>query len=118
MEAEPLAVASRDDVDGTHIIDVTGELDVATGPQLAAVLDECDDRTTVVVDLAHVTFLDSSGLAVLIKAHKQAVKREASFTVQNPQPNVRKVFEITRLDHLIRVDGTSGTALMAKMRTQ
>jgi anti-anti-sigma factor len=96
---EPLVI-QRCRVDGTRIIRVAGELDMATAPQLAFVLARCDDKE-VCVDLAEVTFLDSSGLAVLSRAHRRAAQREGEFTVQNAAPNVRKIFEVTNLTCLL-----------------
>ena len=108
MAVEPLVIGPVDVVDGARIVRLVGELDIATGPQLAAVLDACDG-TTICVDITGVTFVDSSGLAVLARAHRHAGDHEAALTVQNAAPNVRKVFEITNLDFLLDVDRTGTT---------
>ena len=99
---EPLVINPYD-VDSTRFIRVAGEIDIATAPQLAAVLDECDGKA-VCVDLADVTFVDSYALSVLSKAHRRAVEHGAAFTVRNTAANVRKVFEVTKLDYMLAVE--------------
>ena len=58
---------------GRAVVSVTGELDVATAPDLRARLDEAIDAgsAVVIVDLLGVTFLDSTALGVLIGALKK-----------------------------------------------
>ena len=107
MALEPLVIGPVDFVGGTRIVRLAGELDIATAPQLAAVLDECRG-TSVCVDIVGVTFVDSSGLAVLARAHRLA--GEQAFTIRNAASNVQKVFEITRLAFLLEADRTGTTA--------
>jgi len=99
---EPLVIKPYD-IDGARIVLVGGEIDAATAPQLAEVLDNCDGPT-VCVDLTDVTFVDSTGLAVFATAYKRAAERGAAFMVQNVTPHVRRVFEITTLDHLLAIE--------------
>ena len=91
------------DVDGTRIIHAKGEIDMATAPQLAAVLAQCG-ITSVCVDLTDVTFMDSSGLGVLLRAHKRAAERNVELMIANAAPNVMKVLEITNLDHVLNCE--------------
>jgi anti-sigma B factor antagonist len=78
---------------------VWGEVDVQTSPvldeQLQSVLDQ--GPSSVVVDLGEVTFLDSTGLSVLIAGLKRCQAAGGSLRVVAPQPNVRRVLEITGL---------------------
>ena len=46
----------------------------------------------------HVTFMDSSGLAVLIAAHNRALARAVECRIANAAPNLERVFQITGLD--------------------
>jgi anti-sigma B factor antagonist len=52
------------------LMSIRGEIDLATAPQLHDALDSIDSGLGVVVDLTQVTFLDSSGLSELVKAHE------------------------------------------------
>ena len=67
-------------------MEVVGELDVATGPELEeAVSEELDaGRQEVVVDLAGTTFIDSSGLGSLIRAARAVEAARGSMTVHSP----------------------------------
>ena len=69
-------------------------------PLLAEALEQCNGSPAC-VDLADVTFLDSTGIAVLVAANKRASERATEFTIRNAAPNVRRVFEITGLDDLL-----------------
>ena len=69
-------------------------------PLIAEALEQCNGSPAC-VDLADVTFLDSTGIAVLVAANKRASERATEFTIRNAAPNVRRVFEITGLDDLL-----------------
>ncbi|NJC65896.1 STAS domain-containing protein [Planosporangium flavigriseum] len=80
--------------DGTVVVDVRGDLDVASTATLrdeltAKVLDMRPPR--VVVDLGLVTFLDSSALNALIGVQRYARKVGASLRVVNPSPFVARL---------------------------
>ncbi len=72
--------------DTTHVISVFGEVDVASAPMVGQALQEAEvsAATSVVLDLAGVTFLDSAGIRVLMNAvsasraglNKLSVRRE------------------------------------------
>jgi len=88
-------------VAGVHTIRPNGEIDIATaGPlreELLALV-EAEHPDHLVVDLRDVTFMDSSGLAVLIRVHKQQLQHGGDVTVINPTPSVRRILRITGLD--------------------
>ncbi|HEY1973263.1 MAG TPA: STAS domain-containing protein [Pseudonocardia sp.] len=68
---------SRTELEGATALLATGEVDLATGPrlraELAALLERAEPKP-VLVDLTEVTFLGSTGIAVLVDAHWQAVQ--------------------------------------------
>jgi len=86
------------------VIRVSGEIDVATSPllrsELATVIGS--EPTTVTVDFAQVSFIDSSGLGVLVGALKRVreTNPDATLRVVHAQDAVKKVFDITGLDGL------------------
>jgi anti-anti-sigma regulatory factor len=57
-----------------------------------------------VIDLANVTFLDSTALGAIIRVYKRQREHGGDTLVVNPSPSVMKIFRITRLDWLL--DGT------------
>jgi anti-sigma B factor antagonist len=83
---------------GTCFLAVSGELDMATGPQLRATLDaESDGGAPIVVDLASLDFIDITGLRVLLDAADQATAKGHDFEVRNPSAPVRRLLELTGL---------------------
>ncbi len=86
--------------DGDTIV-VSGELDLATAPDLRALLDAIDGESTVTVDLNTTTFVDSQGLATLTAAKQRL---ESRLRIVNARDNVRRVFEITNLEKVLLDD--------------
>lgn len=74
----PLLTLTESRHASTVVVTATGEIDVATGPQLRATLAThlaADGTKAVVVDLAGVTFMGSTAIAVLVDAHWEAGQR-------------------------------------------
>jgi anti-sigma B factor antagonist len=95
------------DVTGTWVLHAGGEIDVATAPQLRRELHQLVDRgaSTIVVDLADVSFVDSSGLGVLVGMLKRVREdgRGGELILEHLQESVRKVFDITGLDQIFTI---------------
>src|SRR5687768_10013962 len=91
----------------TTRVDVGGDVDTYTSPELVRVLEDVirSGVAEVVVDVAEVTFIDSSGLAALIGGAKQARSHGATLRVARPNPHVRRLFEIAGLNQILGVDG-------------
>jgi len=84
-------------------IDVSGDLDVATGPDLevrlaqASVLHRGDG---IVLDLAGVEFIDCAGLRPIVRAHNRL---PGQFCLRGLPPRVRRLLELTALTPTLRV---------------
>lgn len=76
---------------------VAGEIDAHTAPLIADAI-EASEHDRLVVDLAEVEFVDSSGLRVLIDAHQQRVGAGRSIVLANPSAVVRRLFEIAGVE--------------------
>jgi len=102
-------------VDGRTVVAVAGEIDVYTAPQLREQLDRQIDAGTrdLVVDLSSVTFMDSTGLGVLVGRLKQIRLNEGSMRLVCNQDRVLKVFVITGLDKVFAIHATVDEALSA-----
>jgi anti-sigma B factor antagonist len=98
---------------GTHIVAVTGEIDLFTAPEfkqrVSAPIDE--GRTHVIVDLTDTTFIDSSSLGVLIGAHRRLRRLEGSLVIVCANDSIVKTFRITGLDGVFTIVGTLEEAL-------
>ena len=84
------------------VITPQGEIDVATAPGLRYHLDKGIDQDSgpVVVELTSVTFIDSTGLGVLVGAQKHCDEAGREMRIVVTDPRIRKVFTITGLrDH-------------------
>jgi anti-anti-sigma factor len=81
---------------GSRVVTVTGELDLATAAQLWTELEPLIVADALVVlDGTEMTFLDSSGLRVLLLAGKRAGTAGAVFRLVAPQPAVQRVLELS-----------------------
>jgi len=95
-------------VDGVCEIRVTGELDVYTAPVLRERLREMigPASTAVVVNLSELTFIDSTGLGVLVGAFKRAQSVGVDLILEEVRPSAVKVFELTGLTRMFRIGST------------
>ena len=101
-------------VDGeTHVVAVTGEIDLFTAPEFKQRVSAPIDagRTHVVVDLTETTFIDSTGLGVLIRGVERLNTEGGRLAVVCVDPNIVKVFEVTGLDRIFTIYSTRDEAL-------
>jgi anti-sigma B factor antagonist len=90
--------------DGRAIITPRGELDMSTAPELEALLTaRLRDGGWVVLDLRELDFIDSSGLRVVVTAHRLAVDGHGRFTcVRGPAgTTVHRIIEISGVDGVV-----------------
>jgi anti-anti-sigma factor len=82
-----------------------GYLDSNTAPQLDKRLAEAsaDGSATLIVDLAELRYISSAGISVLLRARKAQAKTGGRVLILNPQPQIRKVFEIVKTIPLTEV---------------
>ena len=98
-----LLVDSRHDGADGWVVAADGEVDLATSPRLrAALLEAIEDQDRVLVDLRSVTFLDSTGMAMLLAAADAARRRGTELAV-DPSRTVRKVVELVGAQSALRL---------------
>ena len=87
-----------------HRIFVHGELDVATAPELRADLQLAisDHVSHVLIDCSDLTFIDSSGIRVLVEAHQALELQGRHMLIMNVGPGPGRVFEVLGLTDLLR----------------
>jgi anti-anti-sigma factor len=80
-------------------VEVRGEVDLATAPDLEAVVRTALEHAPdgVVLDLAQLTFIDSSGLRALVALAKDADSRGTSLALRNLPRHAQRVLELTGL---------------------
>jgi anti-anti-sigma factor len=98
---EYLAVSSEQ-IDHAVHLQLRGDLDMVTAPVLDDWLSatERNGISKIVVDLEHVTFMDTSGLHAFLRAAERAGRSGRELAIVKPIPRVRRVFELTDTTHL------------------
>ena len=87
------------------IIPLEGEIDLHVSPRISATLNAAVKAKprNLVVDMGSVSYIDSSGLAVLIEAMQKVEKYGGKFALAGLQENVKPIFEIARLDQVFQI---------------
>jgi anti-sigma B factor antagonist len=112
-EAHRLLVDSRPMEDGIAVVRLRGEADLHTAPILREALNEAIEQlpTTLVVDMTGVTFIDSMMLGVLLSATRRARPNGTELRIVVDDPHVRRIFELTLLDHVMQLYPSMDAAL-------
>ena len=106
------AVKGVEKRDGATVVSLAGELDLYNAEEVrAALLEACADEPSVLVlDLADVTFIDSTALGVLIEARSRLADRNG-FRLAAPGLETRRALEVSGLDKHFSVFDTVADAL-------
>ena len=86
---------------------IGGELDHCSAPQVRQQLDDLlldESIVHVVLDLENLTFMDSSGIGVLLGRLRALQMRGGTMSVKNMQPPVEKLFRLSGLQRVIGVE--------------
>lgn len=100
----------------SSILPLEGEIDLHVSPQIGTSLSHliADKPSPMIVDLSKVTYIDSSGLAVLIEAMQNVNAYGGKFALCGLQDGVRPIFEIARLDQVFRIFPDAAAAAAGK----
>ena len=112
--AEPrFRINEREIDERATVIAVAGEIHVSTAPEFSGILGATVEggRTSLVLDLTDVTFIDSTGLSVLLSALRQVTRAGGRLALVCSNPTVLRLFEITRLDSTFDIYPRLATAL-------
>ena len=93
--------ASFDD-DGSPVVHLAGELDMLTVPEIEAALASliADASPPVTFDLSELEFMDSSGIAMLLRA----VDKTGPVSIRTPSRTVRQVIRATGLQDMLHIE--------------
>ena len=85
------------------VVRISGELDIDQAVRVREQLDKVIDAGTVrfVIDLSDVSYIDSTGLGMLVAVHKRLVTEQRFYVLTVPRASQRKVFEITGLSTVL-----------------
>ena len=89
-----------------------GAMDLGTASGLTATLDAAirESRGAFVIDLCDVTFLDSSGVSVLVRARAMLGREERALLIVCPPGPARRIFELAGIDDLLELFETRDQA--------
>jgi anti-sigma B factor antagonist len=98
-----------------NVLSLEGEIDLHVSPRVSVSLRQMIGKKPkqLVVDLSRVTYLDSSGLAVLIEGMQNVEQYGGKFAIVGVQETVRSIFDIARLDQVFRIFPDVDAALVA-----
>ncbi|WP_055601988.1 STAS domain-containing protein [Streptomyces aureus] len=94
------------------VIELTGELDHRTAPEVRAALPGAglEAGQQLVLDLAGLTFCDSSGITVLLAARNHARAADASIALAAVPDHLQRIFRVVGLEHVFPTHPTAGAA--------
>ena len=97
------------------VVTLSGEVDLHTAPALAQALDGVVGLggTAVPLDLAEVSFVDSTTLGVLLRYHEQFKARGGELLVVTADRRVLRTLEVTGLDHVLAIERRLADAVAA-----
>jgi anti-sigma B factor antagonist len=95
---ESIVVATRRD-GATAFVELSGELDLHSSPQLSAVVDDllADTPSVVEIDASGLSFADSAGLRALLVAHNDASQRGVTLRLSRVSDQLDRLLEMTGL---------------------
>ena len=100
---------------GFHIVTLTGEIDLETSPQARQVLlNTVDQSAKLLIDMASVTYIDSSGIATLVEAFQRAKKKGGQLAFICLNPAVVRVLSLARLDKVFVIHADRESAIHAE----
>jgi anti-sigma B factor antagonist len=100
-------VAQQDD---RVVLSLNGELDMASAPLLERAVEEAetDAAQTVVLDLHHLEFIDSTGLRIILSARRQCHERGQELAVTRGSQQVERLLSVTGMSAHLRTVEASG----------
>src|SRR3954452_7288308 len=114
LMAPQLHVVTESLGNGTRVVALRGELDVATIPSLDEALSvavRVEGTPKVMLDLSEVTFIDSTALMRLLTAQRELDRRGGQMVLACSNPTVLRLFEVTRTDETFEIFPTRDRAL-------
>ena len=112
MSSSPFEVRFEQRGDAVHVV-MTGELDISSAPRLEDDLRrvESEKPELIVLDLARLSFMDSTGLRILIMADSRAREDGRRLAIVQGNEMVQRVMRLTRLDERLTIVPDADAAL-------
>ena len=108
-----MAAASITEQAGRTVVALSGEIDMEEAKVRRALLDGIKQKRDILVDLAQVTYIDSSGIASLIEGVQAARKQKNDLALVSVSQSALRVLELDHLQRVFVVHADLATALAA-----
>jgi anti-sigma B factor antagonist len=116
MGDRPQLAVSCSTLDGAQVIELTGELDLGSIHEFDEALAAASPAGVTCVDLSGLSFLDSTGLAGIVRAHQNAEECGGELVLVAPAGTVRRTLETSGLVTLLHVVEDRAAALSRRGR--
>jgi anti-anti-sigma factor len=115
MSTPPAFSARTERRNGNPVVVVSGELDLAVVGDLRAALERPEAQgDTLILDLRRVTFIDSSGLSVIVASHQRMRAAEGRLAIVVTRPSaVQRLFELCGLTDTLTITDDPDTLALA-----
>ncbi len=106
---------SRRDAGKITILDIRGEIDLYNAPEIKDIISKLieEQKVNVIINLAKVSYIDSSGIGALISSLSNLKKLQGSLKIINVYASVKKVFELTKLTSFFEIFESEEQALVS-----
>ncbi len=96
-----------DENQNIFIVKPVGEIDIYTSENFKNRLLDLiyEDKGDLLVDCEELEFIDSTGLGALVSVLKEAQENKREITLKNIKPNIKKLFFLTKLDQVFKIEG-------------
>ncbi len=94
-----------DDGSQSWLFEISGELDLEASAKFSDILNDSikQKKANIVLDCTSLSFIDSTGLGILISVYKKIKDDNYAISIKNPKQNINKLLNITGLNKLFKV---------------
>lgn len=86
------------------VVVVAGEIDLSNAAEFRLVVEQAvEDHDRLVIDLRETSFMDSTGLAVLLAAHRRLGRKREALVIRDPAPIVSKLLDVSGFGQLVDI---------------
>jgi anti-sigma B factor antagonist len=98
-------IIKKDPQTNCIVCHIEGEININSTPQVKKALAKLITKKTqaITIDFSKITYIDSSGLAMLIEVFKETRLYGGSLQLANLSPRIKNIFEIKKLDKLFTI---------------
>jgi anti-sigma B factor antagonist len=114
MHSPDLLRVTVEPLENARLIRATGELDMSSTPALRHELDAArDEGVTTLLDMADVTFIDSTGLHLLLDASRSGDGTDWSFFIVRPSAAVQRLIDVSGTGNLLALVEPAADRILA-----